>query len=143
MRIRANYLGVYKCWAFARPAIFDRSLKSRITLEHVRAVAFLDIQIGKSNNKFRNVAAGGSDLDRSGNRVAVILDQKNHRQFQICGGVQGFPPFSFAGRTVADRHINDLVAFETGNFLSQPINESGTIRGLGRTDRVQSLRTGT
>ena len=104
-------------------AIFDRSLKGLITLDRVSTVAFLDVKVREPDYQLRNIAAGRSDLDRGGDRVAIVLDDKDYRQFQVAGGVQCLPPFALACRAVTNGHIHDLVAFKADNFILQLFNE--------------------
>src|SRR4051812_37714993 len=102
MRIRPNDLGPYKRRAFAFPTVFDCTFERLITLEHVRAVAILYIQPGKALDQFRNIAARRSNLDRHRDRVAVVLDAEDDREFQVASGVESFPKFALAGRAIAD-----------------------------------------
>jgi hypothetical protein len=78
--------------------------------EHVAPVHFLDQEAGEPGEQFRYRAAGGIDLDRDGDRVAVVLDQEDHRELQVTGGVERLPELALAGRAVARGAEHHLVA---------------------------------
>jgi hypothetical protein len=71
-------------------------------------------------------------LDRHGDGVAVVFDQKQNRQAIQAGGIQRFPELAFAGGAIAaGGYQRDGVA----------IGREVAIR-LGATDRLHKLRAG-
>ena len=141
MRIRPDDFGVNERRAFTSTAIFDGALHHRVRRERISAVNLLNVEIGETGDEFRDIAARGIHLDRSRDRVAVVFDDEDHRQFEIACGVQRFPPFAFARRAVADRHIDDLIAFEPGDLVLKAREQRRSIARLGGSDRVERLRT--
>jgi len=73
-------------------------------------------QIGKSFDQPRNASARRLALNRHRDRVAVVLDQEQHRQAPQARHVERFPEFPFAGRTLARGHEGDFVT----RFAKQP-----------------------
>ena len=61
----------------------------------------------------RDVAAGCLHFDRHRDRVAVVLDEEQHRQLLRAGGVERFPELAFARRALAERDVRDLVAVDS------------------------------
>ena len=89
------------------------------------------LQIGKSGDQLRNVAAGGLLLDRHGDRVAVVFDQIDDRQALQAGDVERFPELAFAGGAFAGGDQRDRV----GCRIDPP-------RGVRAAHRLQELRAG-
>src|ERR1043166_1912886 len=131
-----------ECRALSLAAVLDRAIERRIRLDRVRAVALLDKQIRETGDKLRYIAAGSADLDGDADRVAVVLDAKDDGQLEVAGGVECLPPLALARGAVANGHVDDLVAFETNDLVLQLPDERSSITCLGRTDRMQRLRSG-
>jgi hypothetical protein len=51
VRIRADHLCVNERRAFAGTAIFDGAFENRVGFERIGAVAFLNVEIGKTNDQ--------------------------------------------------------------------------------------------
>ena len=98
--------------ALARADVGGRLAHRAEAGEEVGAVDRVDVQAGKRANQARDVAAGGLHFDRHGDRVAVVLDEEEHRQLLDAGGVERFPELAFARRAFAERDVGDLVGLE-------------------------------
>ena len=101
MRIRPRHVRMNKCGSLAFAHIFDRFFANAVAFNRIRSIAFRDMQTGKSRHQLRNASARGLHFNRHGNRVAVVFDQIQNRQFLCARDVQRFPKFSFARRAVA------------------------------------------
>src|SRR5438552_4277490 len=110
-------------WASALAAIFSGALKCFVTGEHIRSVAFLDVEIGKTAHQPRNASARRLYFDGDGDRVAVVFDQVEHRQLKIAGRVERFPKLAFARRAVARGNVNDLIFFKVRGAVLDLGNE--------------------
>ena len=86
--------------------------KARKAGERVGAVDFSEIEIGEASDQRRDVAAGGIDLDRNGDGVAVVFDDEEDGELEIGGGADGFPELAFAGGAIAEGNVDDFVAVE-------------------------------
>ena len=82
------------------------------------------------------------DFHGHADRVAVILQQKQYRQFQVARGIERFPKLAFAGRAVAQRDINNFVVTKVLDALLQLLDQLDAITCFGASDRLQKLRTG-
>ena len=52
-------------------------------VERIRAVALFGYKDRKSGDQLRNIAAGGADLDRDRDSVAIVFDQKITGNFRL------------------------------------------------------------
>src|SRR5438876_4524514 len=112
MRIRSNHVRMNKRRTHSGTAMRYRTGKGGIADDRIGAVNLFKMKIGKPGNQPRNIAAGRVHLDGNGDRVAVIFHEKDQRQAEVRGGIHRLPELSFAGSTVADRNVSDLVAVE-------------------------------
>src|SRR2546430_7330971 len=96
----------------AGAAMVGRAPESCVSDDGVGAVNLLEMEVGKSGDEARNVAAGRLHFDGHGNRIFVVLHAKNYRQTEIGCGVHRLPEFAFAGRAVAERDVGDFVTLE-------------------------------
>ncbi len=115
---------VHKCRTMSLAAILRRARERRIACDRVRAIDFFKMKMRKAGNQPRNAAARGLHLDRDGDRVSVVLHAENHRQLAQSHGVQRFPEFPFAGSSIAQRNVSDLVALEL-YILELPVIRAG------------------
>ena len=88
-------------------------LRSCVTFERVRAVAFLDVQVREIRDELRDAAARSLRFDGNGNRVAIVFDEKENRNAAKRGRVDGLEKFAFAGRSFSAGDVHDFVALET------------------------------
>jgi hypothetical protein len=82
------------------------------------------------------------DFDRHGDRVAVVLDEEEHRQLLDAGGVERFPELALARGAIAERDVRDFVWLESrfaiGNLWHAAVDDAG----FGGAHRLQHLRAG-
>ena len=111
--------------------------------EEIGAVDRIDVQAGKRSNEAGDVAAGGLGLDRNRDRVAVVLDEEEHRQAPEAGGVERFPELALARGAVAERDVDDLVGLEARLAIrDRSVNAAVDHARFGGADRLQHLRAG-
>src|SRR2546430_5337139 len=108
MRVRTNDLGVNECRPRALPHVRNGIAQRPITREVVGAVAAENLETVEMLEEAREAAARRLHVDRRRDRVAVVLDEVEHRQLAHAGGVEGLPEFAFARRTFADRDERPL-----------------------------------
>ena len=68
--------------------------------------------LGEAGDQWRDVAAGGVDLDGNGDSVAVVFDDEEDGELEVRGGTDGFPELTFAGSAITEGDIDDFVAME-------------------------------
>src|SRR3984893_4999504 len=135
----------------AAASMVSRASESRVSDDGVSAVNLFEMEVGKTGDEARNVAAGVLHFHRHGNRVFVVLHAKNYRQAKGGCGVQRLPEFAFAGSAVAERDVGDLGALELDILelaviafgLLSSVGMPGEIAaGFGASDGLQDLGTG-
>jgi len=67
--------GVNKCGAAALASVGDGFLADGVAFQRVGAVAFGDVQAGKTFDQPGNAATGGLHFDGNGDGVTVVLDE--------------------------------------------------------------------
>ncbi len=113
MRIRPNHARVHHRGALPRAHVGDGFAHHAQAGEEIRAVDRRDVQAGERRQQARHVPAGSLDLDRDRNRIAVVFDEIEERQPPGAGGVERLPELALAGRALAERCVDDLVALES------------------------------
>ncbi len=98
--------------SFARPAVLHGALHRGVAGDGIGPVAFFNEEIRKVPQQLGYAAARSLDFDRNRDRVPVVFNQEDDRQFFIAGSVHGFPELAFAGGTVTGRAVDDFVAVE-------------------------------
>ena len=110
--------------------------------EHIAAIHFLNEETGKSGQQLGYGPAGGVDLHRHRDGVAVVLHQEDHRQLQVGRGVERLPELSLTGGPVARGAENHLVAL--GQLI--PVWDAIDLRvpqpGFGASDSLEELGSG-
>src|SRR6266511_1562123 len=138
VRVGSDHLGVHERGAAALAAMLCRAQQHVVGGDGVAAVHFLDQQVGEVAHQLRHRAAGRLNLDRHRDRVLVVLDEEQHRQLQVAGGIQGLPELAFAGRAVPRGDVDQLVA------LDRLVGDAGDAvvaqPRLGAAHRLEQLR---
>ena len=93
-------------WSTTSPA-------ARYAVHEVGAVTLANEQIREAGHELGDAPAGGLDLDRDGDGVAVVLDHEDDRQLQVAGGVQRLPELALGGGAVAGGDHDDLVVLRS------------------------------
>ena len=88
----------------------------------------------------REAAARRLHVDRRRDRVAVVLDEVEHRQLAHAGGVERLPEFAFARRAFADRDERHFVALELRESIRNRLETLVETSRFGDADAVQALR---
>ena len=109
----------------------DRFLHRQARGDRIAAVDLVDAQIGDRAHDGGDAAAGGLCLDRDGDGVLVVGDQKEHRRAAQAGGVHRLPELSLARRAVSAGDVDDGVRIGS----QRPLR-------LGAADRLQELCAG-
>src|SRR5256714_13611400 len=126
---------MYKCRPLSLSRIIDCALHRVVARKEVAAVNLLDEEIGERAYQLGDAAAGGVDLDRDRNRVAVVFDEINCRQLEIAGSVEGLPKLPFARLTFTSGDQYDLILLETFGDAQQLRPQ----RRLGGSDALEEL----
>ena len=137
-------------WTASFAAVTHGFLTNGVARQRIGAVAFGNVQPGKSLHQFRYASAGRLYLYRNGNGIAVVFHQIKQRQFLGTCRVQRFPEFTFARRSVAGRNINNFIRCVLRKLaqrrflrLCQRLGMRIVIKGrLGCAHRVHELRPG-
>ena len=124
----------------SRAHVRHRLPQRSVTGQKVRAVAAEYPQPGDALDDVGDVAAGRLHIDRNGYRVAVVLDEVEHRHLTGARRVDRFPELAFAGRAFADRHVGDLVGMIRRLPLGYLFHARVNHARLGTADRVETLR---
>src|SRR6202165_5893657 len=141
-------MGVDKCRTMAAATMVSRAPESGISDDGVGAVNLFEMEVWEAGDEARNIAAGGLYFHGHGNCVFVVLHAKNYRQAEVGCGIQRLPEFAFAGRTVAERDVGDLVALELDilklaviafGFLGGVRMPGEITAGFGASDGLQNL----
>src|SRR5207245_4959590 len=93
------------------------------------------LKVRKSSHQARDVSAWGLHFDRHRNRVSVVFHHENQWQPLVGRGVQRLPKLSFAGSSVAEGNIGDLVAMEHNVFILTVIAR-GLLGGFGMSGKI-------
>ena len=112
VRVGADDVAVDQRGTFAGAAVGDGGLEGGKAGERVGAVDFGEMEVGEVSEQRRDVAAGGVDLDRNGDGVAVVFDDEEDGELEIGGDADGFPELAFAGGAIAEGDVDDFVAVE-------------------------------
>ena len=97
MRIWANHMAVHQRRPLASTAVRDCMLHGYIAGDRIGAVNLRKKEVWKICDQVRNISARCVDLHGSGDGVAVVFNDKQHRQFRVGGSVERLPKFAFAG----------------------------------------------
>jgi hypothetical protein len=125
--------------ALAGARVADRCLHRAVTGQEIGAVDALHEEPRKRRDELRDVAPGGLDLHRHGDRVAVVLDEVDDGEAPETGRVQRLPELTLARRALSDREIHDLVLAEVLVAVGNRLDRLVEVAGLRRADRVQAL----
>ena len=139
MRVRPNHARVNERRPLAGADVRGRFAHGAETAEEIRAVDRFDMQPWKRADEARDVATGGLEFHGDGNRVAVVLDQKQHRQVPQAGGVHSFPELAAARRTLAERDVHDFVGLEARLAIRNDSDATVNHAGFRGADRLQHL----
>ncbi len=132
-------------------AVGHSGLKGPETGLRIGAVHLGKIKIRMVGHQPRDVAARHAHLDRSADRVAVVLHAKDHRQLAVRGGVHRLPEFALRGGTLAQQGQHHLVAVKLhlaeGAVVAIGLGcgfgmAAEIAPGLGAANCVQQLRGG-
>src|SRR4029079_465529 len=82
-------------------------------LNWISAVTSLNVKRRKTLNQPGNIATGGLYFNGHTDRVSIILNQKNNRQFQITCCIQRFPKLTFTAGAVAKRYVSHFIIMKT------------------------------
>src|SRR6266567_8046814 len=131
------------------PAILRGFCANSVAFEWVRPIALANMQPRKSAHQLGNAPPRCLYFDRYRNRVAVVFDQIQQRQLLRAGYIEGFPKLAFARRSIAARHVHNLIALVPNVFaqrrflrLRERLGASLVILcGFRRPDRLQELRS--
>ena len=141
VRVRPDHVRVHERRSLARAAPGRGLAEHREARERVAAVHLAHQQVRKAAHEPRDAAAGGLHLDRHRDRVAVVLDQVEHRQLQVAGRVQALPELALGGGAVAGRAVDDLVGGERRRRGARVPGREVEAR-LGAAHGMQELRAG-
>ena len=109
MRVRTNDVRVNERRPLALAGIVHRLLHRLVAGDEVAAVDLLYEEVRKRRDELGDAAAGGVDLDRYRDRVAVVLDQIDDGQLEVARVVQRLPELAFARGAVAGRAEDDFI----------------------------------
>ena len=135
----------------AGAAVLDCLDHGAVAGDSVRSVDLGEVEVGKVCDEPGDVAARGVGLDGSGDGIAIVFDDVEDGELCVRGGVERFPEFALAGRTLADRDVGDLIAVKTdvfvGTIIRVVLNRRFGIPGevascLGTANGVQALGRG-
>ena len=118
------------------------SVEDRQAGQGVAAVHLAHQQVGEGAHQLRDAAAGGLDLDRHRDRVAVVLDEVEDGQLQVGGGVEALPELALGRRAVPGGAVDDLVARERGGRGPGHVARRQVQAGLRAADRLEELGAG-
>ena len=96
----------------ALAAVLDRVPERVVGLEEVRAVDLRDEEVRVVAHELRDRTARRVDLDRHGDRVAVVLDEKQDGQLQVARRGKRFPELAFGRLPVSPGDVGHLVRLE-------------------------------
>jgi hypothetical protein len=102
VRVGANHRGVDERRPLPLARVDDGFAHRAIAREVVGAIASQDAQARKAFDQARDVAARRLHVDGHRDRVAVVLDEKQHRQLPRARRVERFPELALARAAVAD-----------------------------------------
>ena len=98
MGIGADDLGAHEGRALALPDVADRLLHGHITGQRITTVQIVDHQQPMGLPTLQQggyIGPGVLHRSRCGDGVAVVLDEEEHRQFEVHRAVDGLPEFPF------------------------------------------------
>ncbi len=90
-------------------AIIYGFLTNCVTRNRIGAVDFRNVQARKALYQFRNTSARCLHFHRNRNRVSVIFNEVQQRQFVRARRVQRFPEFAFARSSITRGDINNFI----------------------------------
>ena len=104
---------VHKC----RPMPGAAMLRGRLECAQARlgigSVNLGKMEVGKIRHQPRNVAARRVHLDRHADRIAIVLDHEDHRQFLVRRRVQRLPEFPLRRGSFAHAGQHHFIAMES------------------------------
>ena len=131
MRIRPDHARMHQRRTASLAAVLHGIPHRAIAREKIGAVHLLAEQPRKTRRQRRDTSARRLRFNRNADRVAVVLNQEQHRQARQRSHVQRLPEFAFAGGAVARADQRHFVALR----VLIP-------RGFGAPHRLQKLRAG-
>src|SRR5262245_42247356 len=100
MNERRTFPVAYVLNGLAQRAVTGQVVGS-VTAEHAKT--------GKAGKNERNVSGRRLHIDGDRDRIAVVLDQIQHRELLDGRCIQRLPELTFAGSSLTDRDVGDLV----------------------------------
>src|SRR5262245_21806672 len=140
MRVGTNDLRMDQRRPFPRPHVRDSVAHRLVAREVIGAVAPVDLKSREVFDDAREVTAWRLHFNRCGDGVAVVFDEVEHRKYTRARGVERFPEFAFAGRSLADGDERDLIALEFRRAIRngfEPLVQTSSFRDA---DAMQTLR---
>src|SRR5262245_3813125 len=125
---------------FTRTHVRDGSAHGLVTRQVIGAVAPVDLKSREMLDDAREVTAWRLHFNRCGDRVAVVFDEVEHREYPRARGVERFPELAFAGRSLADGDEGDLVALELRRAIRNRLQPLVQTTRFGDADAMQTLR---
>src|SRR5262245_11862283 len=125
---------------FARTHVCDGLAHRLVARDVIGAVAAVDLKSREMLDDARQVAAWRLHFNRSGDRVAVVFDEVENREYARARGVERYPELALAGRSLADGDERHLVALEFRRAIRngvKPLVETSRFRDA---DAMQTLR---
>jgi hypothetical protein len=96
-----GHLGLHQRRAGALATVLHSPAQGGQGSQGVVAVTFLVVEMGPAFHQPTDGASRRLHLHRDRDGVAVVLDEVEHREAQVAGGVQGLPELSLGGRSLA------------------------------------------
>jgi len=121
-------------------AVVHRPLHRLEGGDGITAVHFLDVQAREAGHELGNRTAGRVHLHRDGDRVAIVLDQEDHRQLEVGRAAERLPELTLAGGAVARGDEYDFITVRTQDAVGHPLDLRVAEPRLRRADRLQELR---
>ena len=131
VRVEADHVGMHQRRSAAFPAPVGGLPHGAVGGQEIGAIHFHAEQAGKARDQARNAAAGGLAFDGDGDRVAVVLDEEQHRQSLQTGGIERFPELALAGGAFARGDQRNLAGWV-----------ARVARGFGASHGLVVLRAG-
>src|SRR6266496_5541565 len=99
--------------------------------KQVSSITLCDVEIGKILHQARKITTGSLHLHGHADRITVVLQQKQHRQFEIAGSIKRFPEFSFATSAIAERNVHHLILVKVADAMFELFNELEPVTSFG------------
>src|SRR6202030_2354187 len=80
MGIGPDYMGMHKRRTMPAAAVLSRSPQGRIGYRRIGAVKLFEMKVGEARDETRDITARSLYLDGHGDRVSIVLNEKNYWQ---------------------------------------------------------------